>query len=146
MSVMLEGEYGISGVVLEVPAHLGRSGLLKVENLRLTLEENAQLNAAAEAIRTRRIMSIRIHKAGGRFEEVGSYALQNVLEIMFGSREQLPQRTAGVFMRLTLMLKRRLLGKIQTPCARLARTASCLPCASLFNRYVPCERIYSRTW
>ena len=53
VSVMLEGEYGISGVVLGVPAHLGRSGLLKVENLRLTLEENAQLNAAAEAIRTR---------------------------------------------------------------------------------------------
>jgi malate dehydrogenase len=50
---MLEGEYGISGVVLGVPAHLGRSGLLKVENLRLTSEENAQLNAAAEAIRTR---------------------------------------------------------------------------------------------
>ena len=53
VSVMLDGEYGISGVVLGVPAHLGRSGLLSVEALRLTVDENAQLNAAAEAIRVR---------------------------------------------------------------------------------------------
>lgn len=53
VSMMLEGEYGISDVVLGVPAHLGRSGMLKVESLRLTANESAQLNAAAAAIRTR---------------------------------------------------------------------------------------------
>lgn len=53
VSVMLEGEYGIEGVVLGVPAHLGQGGLVKVENLRLSAEETAALGAAAEAIRTR---------------------------------------------------------------------------------------------
>ncbi len=53
VSVMLEGEYGIEGVVLGVPAHLGAGGLVKVENLRLTESENAALHTAAEAIRTR---------------------------------------------------------------------------------------------
>ena len=53
VSVMLDGEYGISDVVLGVPAHLGASGLLGVEELRLTDSERAQLNAAADAIRAR---------------------------------------------------------------------------------------------
>ena len=53
VSVMLDGEYGISDVVLGVPAHLGASGLLGVEDLRLTDSERAQLNAAADAIRAR---------------------------------------------------------------------------------------------
>ena len=34
VSVMLEGEYGISGVVLGVPAHLGMSGLVGIDDLR----------------------------------------------------------------------------------------------------------------
>jgi malate dehydrogenase len=53
VSVMLEGEYGIDGVVLGVPAHLGRSGLVAVEELKLTDAERQALQAAAEAIRTR---------------------------------------------------------------------------------------------
>ncbi len=53
VSVMLDGEYGISGVVLGVPAHLGATGLIGVEELRLTPAERAALQAAAEAIRTR---------------------------------------------------------------------------------------------
>ena len=53
VSVMLEGEYGIDGVVLGVPAHLGRGGLVKVEELRITDSEKAALKAAAEAIRGR---------------------------------------------------------------------------------------------
>ena len=53
VSVMLEGEYGIDGVVLGVPAHLGQGGLVKVEELRLTDSETAALHAAADAIRTR---------------------------------------------------------------------------------------------
>lgn len=53
VSVMLQGEYGIDGVVLGVPAHLGRIGLVEVEELRLTPAELDALRAAAEAIRAR---------------------------------------------------------------------------------------------
>jgi malate dehydrogenase len=53
VSVMLNGEYGISDVVLGVPAHLGRTGLIKVEELRLTQAEAVALQAAADAIRLR---------------------------------------------------------------------------------------------
>jgi malate dehydrogenase len=53
VSVMLEGEFGVSGVVLGVPAHLGASGLIKVDQIRLTSDEMAALHSAAEAIRAR---------------------------------------------------------------------------------------------
>lgn len=53
VSVMLQGEYGINGVVLGVPAHLGSSGLVEVEELRLTDQEQAALQKAADAIRSR---------------------------------------------------------------------------------------------
>ena len=53
VSVMLQGEYGMSGVVLGVPAHLGATGLVSVEEIRLTPDETNALHSAAEAIRTR---------------------------------------------------------------------------------------------
>jgi malate dehydrogenase len=53
VSVMLEGEYGIKGVVLGVPCHLGARGLVKVEELALPEGEMTALKAAAEAIRKR---------------------------------------------------------------------------------------------
>lgn len=53
VSVMLTGEYGIERVVLGVPAHLGASGLIRVQELRLTPDELAALQGAAEAIRAR---------------------------------------------------------------------------------------------
>lgn len=52
-SVMLRGEYGIDGVVLGVPVHLGAGGLIRVEELRLTEAERRDLEAAAEAIHAR---------------------------------------------------------------------------------------------
>ncbi|MGI9483264.1 MAG: malate dehydrogenase [Hyphomicrobiales bacterium] len=52
-SVMLEGEFGISGVVLGVPCHLGKGGLVEIDEVPLTDEELAGLQAAAEAVRTR---------------------------------------------------------------------------------------------
>jgi malate dehydrogenase len=52
-SVRLDGEYGISGVVLGVPCHLGAGGLIEVEQLRLTASELTALKAAADAIRAR---------------------------------------------------------------------------------------------
>ena len=53
VSVMLKGEYGISDVVLGVPAHLGQSGLLEVEELRLSEQELTALRKAAGAIKER---------------------------------------------------------------------------------------------
>lgn len=52
-SVMLEGEYGISGVVLGVPCHLGAGGLVDVAEIPLSEPEQAALRSAAEAIRAR---------------------------------------------------------------------------------------------
>lgn len=53
VSVMLQGEYGISGVVLGVPCHLGNGGLISVEQVQLSDEETKSLHMAAEAIRSR---------------------------------------------------------------------------------------------
>jgi malate dehydrogenase len=53
VSVMLAGEFGIENVVLGVPAHLGKSGLVKVEEIKLTDDETQALHAAADAIRNR---------------------------------------------------------------------------------------------
>lgn len=53
VSVMLDGEYGIDGVVLGVPCHLGQSGLVSVDEMKLLPDELAALKAAAEAIRNR---------------------------------------------------------------------------------------------
>ncbi len=53
VSVMLEGEYGLRGVVLGVPAHLGAGGLVEVEVLDLAPAEWEALASAAAAIRAR---------------------------------------------------------------------------------------------
>ena len=53
VSVMMAGEYGVRDVVLGVPAHLGASGLIEVEELRITEREQQNLHAAAEAVRKR---------------------------------------------------------------------------------------------
>jgi malate dehydrogenase len=48
VSVMLQGEYGISDVVLGVPCHLGKGGLISVEEIKLTASELTALRAASE--------------------------------------------------------------------------------------------------
>ncbi len=53
VSVMLDGEYGIEGVVLGVPAYLGVSGLVDVEELSLADAERDTLRHAADAIKAR---------------------------------------------------------------------------------------------
>ena len=53
VSVMLDGEYGIDGVVLGVPCLLGLSGLLEVVELPISDAEHEQLKSAADAIRQR---------------------------------------------------------------------------------------------
>lgn len=53
VSVMLNGEYGIENVVLGVPCELGSGGLLQVDELSLSADEQDALQRAAEAIRAR---------------------------------------------------------------------------------------------
>ena len=50
-TVYLEGEYGISGLYMGVPAKLGASGVEDIVKLRLTLEEKKMLRASAAAVR-----------------------------------------------------------------------------------------------
>src|SRR5690242_582206 len=49
----VEGQYGISGVYLGVPARLGRGGITEVVELPLTDDEVAALRTAAEAVRAK---------------------------------------------------------------------------------------------
>ncbi|MEZ5176369.1 MAG: malate dehydrogenase [Acidimicrobiia bacterium] len=53
VSVVLEGEYGISDVVVGVPVQLGRGGLEKVVELPLTPSELAMLQGAASVVKER---------------------------------------------------------------------------------------------
>ena len=47
----VDGEYGIAGVYLGVEAEIGRNGVRKVVETKLTAEEIASLKEAAEAVR-----------------------------------------------------------------------------------------------
>ncbi len=51
VSVMLRGEYGMEGIVLGVPALLGRGGLIGVVEINLSEEEHHALEAAGEGVR-----------------------------------------------------------------------------------------------
>ena len=46
----LEGEYGISGVVVGVPVELGKNGIKQIIELELTPEEGAALKKSADAV------------------------------------------------------------------------------------------------
>ena len=50
-SVYLEGEYGITGLFVGVPAKLGAQGVEEVIQLELTSEERAQLQKSADSVR-----------------------------------------------------------------------------------------------
>jgi malate dehydrogenase len=49
----VDGQYGISGVYLGVPARLGKGGVTEVVELPLTDDEVAALKEAAEAVRSK---------------------------------------------------------------------------------------------
>ena len=53
VSAWVEGEYGITGTYLGVPARLGRKGVEEIVTLDLHPAESEQLRAAAEAIKAR---------------------------------------------------------------------------------------------
>ncbi len=52
VSVLLEGEYGMEGMVLGVPALLGKGGLIEVVEMTLSEEERRALQAAGERVRS----------------------------------------------------------------------------------------------
>jgi len=47
----LQGEYGLSGMYCGVPCKLGRSGLEKVLEVKLSPDEQAALKQSAEAVK-----------------------------------------------------------------------------------------------
>jgi malate dehydrogenase len=47
----IDGEYGLSDVVIGVPVKLGRGGIQQIIELPLNIEESAALKASAEAVR-----------------------------------------------------------------------------------------------
>jgi malate dehydrogenase len=50
-SVVLEGEYGLSGCSLGVPAHVGRDGIQKIEEWDLDVWERAKMNEAGQFVK-----------------------------------------------------------------------------------------------
>jgi malate/lactate dehydrogenase len=51
VAVALEGEYGIDGVALSVPATLGDGGVAAIQEWDLSAEQDAAMRAAAEVVR-----------------------------------------------------------------------------------------------
>ena len=47
VSLMFQGEYGISGVAMSLPAVIGRNGIERVITPRLTAEEQQRLRSSA---------------------------------------------------------------------------------------------------
>src|SRR6185312_513233 len=50
-SVMLDGEYGITGVSLSVPVSLGPDGVAEIHEWKLSAEQAARLQRAADYVR-----------------------------------------------------------------------------------------------
>jgi malate dehydrogenase len=50
-SAVLEGEYGLSGCSLGVPAHVGRNGILTIEEWNLDAWERAKMNEAGQFVK-----------------------------------------------------------------------------------------------
>ena len=50
-SAILEGEYGLSDLAIGVPARIGRSGIEKIVELKLTAEEKEAFSRSAQTIK-----------------------------------------------------------------------------------------------
>jgi malate dehydrogenase len=50
-AVYLEGEYGIKGLYVGVPAKLGAKGIEQIVQIKLTAEEQAALDRSAAAVK-----------------------------------------------------------------------------------------------
>jgi malate dehydrogenase len=50
-SAVLEGEYGLSGCSIGVPARVGRNGIMKIEEWNLDAWEREKMNNAGEFVK-----------------------------------------------------------------------------------------------
>ena len=62
---LLEGEYGLSGVFVGVPARLGRAGIEAIVELKLTEAESAALRRSAESVRSNCALLEKLLAPGG---------------------------------------------------------------------------------
>jgi L-lactate dehydrogenase len=51
VSTLLEGEYGISGVCISVPAVIGRKGIVELIPVKLSNEELQKLQQSAQTVK-----------------------------------------------------------------------------------------------
>jgi malate dehydrogenase len=58
----LEGEYGIDGLFVGVPVKLGSNGIEKIYEIKLTPDEQAQLNKSAASVQE--LVTVIKQKAG----------------------------------------------------------------------------------
>lgn len=61
-AALLEGEYGITGLFVGVPVKLGSNGVEKIYEIKLTAEEQSQLDKSASSVRE--LVSVITQKAG----------------------------------------------------------------------------------
>jgi malate dehydrogenase len=61
-AVLLEGEYGIDGLFVGVPVKLGSNGIEKIYEIKLTPDEQAQLNKSAASVQE--LVTVIKQKAG----------------------------------------------------------------------------------
>ena len=64
VAAWVDGQYGIAGVYLGVPARLGRVGVREVVEVALTDGELAALRAAADAVRSRQADVLALARPG----------------------------------------------------------------------------------
>jgi malate/lactate dehydrogenase len=67
VSIVLDGEYGIRGVALSVPATIGRAGAVEIHEWPLTREQQTVLERAAASVRGA-VSSVRGVRSGARAE------------------------------------------------------------------------------
>lgn len=65
VSVKLEGEYGLAGIAISVPAHIGDRGVEQILAVNMSAEERAELKRAAASLRAS------MERAGGWFDRTG---------------------------------------------------------------------------
>ena len=95
VSAYLEGEYGISGVYLGVPAVIGRSGVLETIETPLSPEELSALRESAEVVR-RATRSLELEASRGQLDQAETRSPARAFAMHEASAEpEVPPRQQG---------------------------------------------------